>query len=94
MQPKHPSTTDEIHKQLSQIWNELPENYFIRLSHSMVQRCKMIKKLVVVPVSIDSGVKLNFIGCIFVLVYSLNNRVQTLESLLYSTVKGVAKIIE
>ena len=45
MQPKYPSTSDELYEQLSQIWNELPNNYFIKLSHYMVQRCRMVKNV-------------------------------------------------
>ena len=43
----------------------------------------MEKTLVVVLVNIDRDVKLNFIGCIFVLLYSLKNMVQSFDTLLY-----------
>ena len=45
MQPKYLNTADELYERVSQIWNELPNSYFIKLSHSMVQRCKMVKNV-------------------------------------------------
>ena len=53
MQPKYPNTADRLYEKLSQKYNELPDNYFNKLSHSVVQRCKIVKTLVVAPVNID-----------------------------------------
>ena len=36
-------------------------------------------------VSVDGDAKLNFIGCIFVLLYSMKNRVQSFDTRLHST---------
>ena len=42
---KYPSTADEIYKQLCQIWNELSHDYFTKLSHSIIQCCKIIENV-------------------------------------------------
>ncbi len=44
-QSKYPTTADELWKQLCQVWNELSDDYFAKLSHSMMQRCKIIKNV-------------------------------------------------
>ena len=36
-------------------------------------------------VSVDGNANLNFIGCIFVSLYSIKTRVESLDTLLYST---------
>ncbi len=43
--PKYPTTAEELFGQLCEIWNGLPDGYFIKLSHSMVQRCYAIKNV-------------------------------------------------
>lgn len=42
MQSKYPNTADELYEQLCNIWNELPDDYFIKLAHSMVRRCNAV----------------------------------------------------
>ncbi len=43
--PKYPNTADELYAQLCEIWSGLPDDYFTKLSHSMIQRCKIIKNV-------------------------------------------------
>ncbi len=45
MMPKYPTTAEEFFGLLCEIWNSIPEDYFIRLSHSTVQRCNAIKNV-------------------------------------------------
>ncbi len=42
IQPKYPSTDVGLFTQLCEIWNGLPNYYFIELSHSMVRRCNAV----------------------------------------------------
>ncbi len=56
--PKYPTTAEELFGQPCEIWNSLPDDYFIKLSHLMVQRCNAIKTLVVNLVNIARYVNL------------------------------------
>ncbi len=40
---KYPNTADEIYEQLSALRYGLPGDFFMKLSHSMIQRCTIIK---------------------------------------------------
>jgi len=39
---KYPTTPDSLFLVLCEIWDALPEAYFIKLAHSMVHRCKAV----------------------------------------------------
>ena len=45
IQPTHPNTADELYEQLCTIWKGLPHDHFTKLSHSMVQRCRIKKSV-------------------------------------------------
>ena len=45
MQTKYPSTRENLFSQLSEIWNSLHDDYFDKLSYSMVRRCITISKV-------------------------------------------------
>ena len=47
MLQKYPTTGDNLCEHLCEIWNGLSDDYFIKLSHSMIRLCNAIKMLVV-----------------------------------------------
>ncbi len=51
---KYPTTADKLLQHLCEIWNGLPGDYFIKLSHSNIQHCNAIKRLVVVLANIET----------------------------------------
>ncbi len=42
---KYPTTADSLFFVQCEIWNALPNTYFTKLAHSMMQRCKAIAKV-------------------------------------------------
>ena len=42
MLPKYPTTADALFEELCNIWNRLSDEYFVKLSHSMVNRCNEV----------------------------------------------------
>ena len=45
MQTKYPSISEDLFSQLYEIWSSFPDNFFIKLSHSMVRSCTTIIKV-------------------------------------------------
>ena len=58
---KDPTTVDELFELLSDLWKDLPDDYFTNISESMVRRSNAIKDLAVILANIETYVKLDFI---------------------------------